>query len=127
MFGQVTSFLVTDEALSVPHVLCPFTGREIDLVYYIHGVGVTGRSGVSFGVLSQWDIAISPTSEFSESYHILVKLSCLVKPLFPFPTSLFLSGREGGGGHHDSKSIGYSSLEGVHEDAVIINSTVCLG
>ena len=127
MFGQVTSFLVTDEALSVPHVLCPFTGREIDLVYYIHGMGVTGQSGVSFGVLSWQDITIPPTSKFPESYHVLVKLSRLIEPLFPFPTGLFLSIREGGGSHHDSKLIGYSSLEGVYEDAVIIDSAARLG
>ena len=100
MFGQVTSFLVADEALAVPHVLRSFTGREIDFVY-IHGIRISGRSGVS-GALSWQDVTISSASEFPELYHVPVELSHLIKPLFPFPTSLFLSIREGCGSHHDS-------------------------
>ena len=99
MLGRVTSLLVADETFAVPHVLCSFTGREIDFVN-IHGVRVSGGSGGS-SILSQWDIAISPTSEFPESYHLPVELSSFVKPLFPFPTSLFLSIRESCGSHHD--------------------------
>ena len=77
-------------------------------------------------VLSWQYITVSPTSELSESYHISVKLSHFVQPLFPFPASLFLSIRESGDSHHDSKSIGYSSLEGIYEDAVKIDSTAHL-
>ena len=116
---------MADEAFAVPHVLCSFTGREIEFIH-IHHVRVPGRSGGS-RVLSWWDVAISPTLEFPESYHISVKFPCLVEPLFPLPPSLFLLIGEGGSGHYDSELIGYSSLEGIHEDAVIINSAVCLG
>ena len=123
MFGRVASLLVADEALSVPHVLRPFTRREIDFIH-IHGIGVPGWSG-GLRCLGQWDITVSPTPEFPESYHISVELSCLVEPLFPFPTGLCLSLREGGGGHHDSKLVGHSLLEGVHKDAVKVDSTVC--
>ena len=65
--------------------------------------------------------------ELSESYHISVEFSCLVKPLFPFPSGLFLFCRKSSGGHHYSKLVGYPSLKGVHQDAVEINSAVCLG
>ena len=43
MLGQVASLLVADEAFAVLHVLCSFTGREVDFIH-IHGVGV-GVSG----------------------------------------------------------------------------------
>ena len=116
---------MADEAFAVSHVLHSFTGREIDLVD-IHGIRISGGLSSS-SVLSQWDITISPTSEFPELYHVLVKLSCLVELLFLFPTSLFLSVWEGGSSHHDSELLGYSSLEGVHEHAVIIYPAVHLG
>ena len=80
-----------------------------------------------FCFLSWRDIAISPSSELSESYHISIKLPCLVEPLFPFPAGPFLSIWEGGGSHNDSKLLGYPSLEGIYEDAVIVNSTAHLG
>ena len=89
VFGQMASLFVADEALAVPHVLCSFSGREIDSVY-VHGIGIPRQSGGS-SWLSQWDGAVSPTPELSELYHVSVELSCFVKPLFPFPASLFLS------------------------------------
>ena len=88
----------------------------------IHGFGVRASSSLSWR-----DIAISPSLEFPKSYHVAVKLSSLVEPLFPFPACLFLPIREGSGGHHDGELLSYSSLEGIYEDAVIINSTACLG
>ena len=97
---------MTDEALSVPDVLCPFTGREVDLVY-VHGIGIQSR-----GSASQRDVAVSSSSEFPESYYISVEFPSFVKPLLPLPTSL--SVREGGGSHHDSKLLGYSPLEGIY-------------
>ena len=112
---------MADKTFAVSHVLSPFTGGKIDLVY-IHGI----RVRVS-GSVSQRDIAVSPSSELPKLYHIPVTLSCLVEPLFPFPTSFFLTVREGGGGHHDGELLGYSSLEGIHKDAVVIDSTVHLG
>ena len=121
MLGQVASLLVTDEAFSIPNMLCSFAGREIDFVH-VHGIGIRASSSLSWQ-----DVTVSPSSEFPESYHISVKLSCFVEPLFPFPTSLFLTVREGGGDHHNGELLGYSSLEGIHEDAVIINSTMHLG
>ena len=99
MLGRVTSLLVADEIFVVPHVLRSFTGREIDFVN-VHGVRVLGGLGGS-SILSQWDIANSSTSEFPEFYHIPVELSSCVKPLFPFPISLFLSIRESCGSHRD--------------------------
>ena len=108
MFGRVASLLVADEAVAVPHMLHSFAGREIDLVH-VHGIGIRASSPSS-----QWDITVSSSSEFPESYHVLVKLSCVVKPLFPFPTGLFLTVWEGGSGHHNGKLLGYSSLEGIH-------------
>ena len=85
----MASLLVTDEAFAVLHVLCSFSGREIDLVN-VHGIGISERSGISCQ-LGQWDVAVSSTSELSESYYVSVKLSCFVKPLFPFPASFLLS------------------------------------
>ena len=121
MFGHMASLLVTDEALSVSDVLRFFTRREIDFVN-VHSIQIRAR-----GSAGQQDITISSSSEFLESYYIAVKLSCFVEPLFPFPTSLFLTVREGGSDHHNGELLGYSSLEGIHEDAVIINSTMHLG
>ena len=112
---------MADEAFMVPHVLHSFTGREIDFVH-IHCVGIGASS-----LVSQQDVAISSSSEFPESYHISVKLSCLVKPLLPLPASLFPPIGEGDCCHHYGKLLGYPSLEGVHQDAVIVDSTVCLG
>ena len=89
MFGQVASLFVADEAFVVPHMLSSFAGGEIDVVH-IHGIGVPGWSGGA-GCLSQRNETVSPTSEFPESYHISVELSCLIKPLLPFPSSLLLS------------------------------------
>ena len=106
VFGRVASLLVADEALLVSDVLCSFTRREIDLVY-VHSIGIRLR-----GLASQWDIAVPSSSEFPESYYVSVEFSSFVKPLFPPPTSL--SVREGSSSHHDSKLLGYSSLEGVY-------------
>ena len=44
---RVASFLVADEALSVPDVFCPLTWREIDLIY-IHCVGIRSRGLTSW-------------------------------------------------------------------------------
>ena len=119
VFGQVASLFVADDALSVSDVLRSFTRREIDFVY-VHGIGV--RSG---GSVCGRDVAVSSSLEFPESYHVSGKFPSFVKPLFPFPTSLCI--REGGGSHHDGKLLGHSPLEGVHQDAVIVNSATCLG
>ena len=110
MFEQVAFLFVADEVLAVSNVLHSFTRGEIDFVN-VHDVGI-GASGS----LSWQDVAISPSLEFPELYHVPVKLSCLVKPLFPFPSSLFLAIREGGGGYHDDELLGYSSLEGIHKE-----------
>ena len=124
VFRWATSLFVADEALVVLHVLCSFFRREIDFVH-IHGIRVLGGPGSS-SVLNWQYVTVSPTSELSELYHISVKLSHFVQPLFPFLASLFLSIRESSGGHHDSELIGYSSLEGIYEDTVKINSTAHL-
>ena len=125
MLGQVASLLVADEALLVSHVLHSFTRREINPIH-IHGVRVPGGlAGLS--VLGWQDEAIPSALKLPKSYHVLVELSCLIGPLLPFPPGLFLSFWEGGGSHHDSELIGYPSLEGIHQDAVNVNSTVCLG
>ena len=109
---------MADEAFSVSEVLCPFARGKIDPIY-IHSVGI----GVG-GSASWWNVAVPSSSEFPESYHVLIEFPGFVQPLFPLPTSLPI--REGGGGHHDSKLLGYSSLEGVHQDAVIVDSTARL-
>ena len=119
VFGRVTSLLVADEALSVPDVLSSFTRRKVNLVY-IHSIGIRTR-----GLASRRDVAVSSSSEFPESYYISVEFPSLIKPLFPPPTSLSIG--EDGGSHHDSKLLGYSPLEGVYQDAIIIDSAVCLG
>ena len=119
VFGRMASFLVANEALSVPNVLRSFTRGEIDLVN-VHSIGIWSRGSTSWR-----DIAVSSSSEFPESYHISVEFPSLVKPLFPFPAGLPI--REGGGGHHDSELVGYSLLEGIHKDAVVVDSTACLG
>ena len=120
MFGQVAPLLVINEALAVSHVLCSFTGGEINLVD-IHGVGVRASGS------SSWlNITVSSSSKFPESYHVSVKLSCLVEPLFPFPASPFLAIREGGGSHHDGELLGYSLLESVYQDAVVVDSAAHL-
>ena len=106
VFGLVASLFVADEALSVSDVFCPLTRGEIYLIY-VHCVGIRSR-----GSMSWRDVAVSPSSEFPESYHILVEFSGLIKLLFPFPTGLSI--REGCGSHHDSELVGYSSLEGIH-------------
>ena len=106
VLGRVASFLVANEALSVPNVLCSFTGREIDLVY-VHCIGIWSR-----GSASRWNVAVSSTSEFPESYHVSVEFSGFIEPLFPLPTSLSI--RKGSGSHHDGELLGYSSLEGVY-------------
>ena len=116
---------MADEAFAVLHVLCSFTGREIDPVD-VHSVGMPGWSSGP-GWLGWQDGAVSPTPEFPELYHISVELSCLIEPLFPFPAHLLLSFWESSGSHHDGKLVGYPSLEGIHQDAIKVNSAVGLG
>ena len=106
VFGRVASFFVANEALSVPNVLRSFTGREIDLVY-VHRIGIWSR-----GSASRQNVAVSSSSEFPVSYHISIEISCFIKPLFPFPTSLSIW--KGSGGHHDSQLLGYPSLKSVY-------------
>ena len=115
---------MTDEAFVVSHMLRSFTGREIDLVD-VHSIGVP-RWSSDPGCLSQWNEAVSPTLEFSELYHVSVELSCLIKPLFPFPAGFVLSFLESSSSHHDGKLVGYPSLKGIHQDAVEVNSASCL-
>ena len=116
---------MADEALVVPHVICSFSGGEVDPVN-VHGVGASGKSGIP-SRLGQWNVAISSTSEFPKLYHILVELPDLIEPLFPFPASLFLPFWESSGSHHDGKLVGYSLLKGIHQDAIKIDSAACLG
>ena len=106
VFGQVTPFLVTDEALLVPNVRRPFTRGEIDLVY-VHCIGIQSRGSASRG-----NVAVSPSSEFPKSYHVSVEFPSFVEPLFPLPISL--SVWKGSGSHHDGQLLGYPSLEGIH-------------
>ena len=106
VFGRVTSLLMPNEAFSVPNMLCFFIWGKVDLVY-VHSVRI--QSG---GSVSRQDVAISSSLELSELYHVSVEFPHLVKPLFPFPTSLSIG--EGSSSHHDSKLLGYSSLEGVY-------------
>ena len=82
VLGLVASLLVADEAFSVSDMFCPIAQREIDFVY-IHSVGISLRGSVSW-----WDVTVSSSSEFPESYHVLIELPGLVQPLFPFPSSL---------------------------------------
>ena len=119
VFGRVASLFVADEAFLVSDVFCPFTGREIDLVY-VHGVRIWSR-----GPASWRDIAVSSSSEFSKLHYISVEFPGLIKPLFPLPTSLSI--REGGGSHHDGELLGYPSLKGVYQDAIVIDPTAYLG
>ena len=119
MFGQVTSLLVADKALSVSDVLHSFIWRKVDLVY-VHSVRIRSRGSASWQ-----DVTVPSSSELPESYHISVELSCLVKPLLPLPISLSI--RKGGGSHHDRELLGYSSLKGVHQDAVVVDPAACLG
>ena len=125
MFGRVASLLVTDETFVVTHMFSSFTGREIDPVN-VHGVGVSGGTS-KFHHLGGWNIAVASSSELPESYHILIELSCLIEPLFPFPTSLFLFSWEGSSGHHDGELVGCPSLGGIHQDTVKVGSTAGLG
>ena len=120
VLGQMASLFVANEAFAVPDVLHSFTRREIDLVN-VHCVRIRVRGSASWQ-----NITVSSSSEFPESYHVMIELSCLVKPLLPLPTRLFLSVWESSSGHHDSKLLDYSSLEGIYEDAVIIDSAACL-
>ena len=92
---------MADEAFAVSHMLCSFTGGKIDLVN-VHGIRISGGSGGS-GVLSWGNVAVPSSSEFSESHHILVELSCLFKLLFTFPACFLLPFQECGGVHHDGK------------------------
>ena len=115
----MASLLVENEALLVSDVLSSFSRGEIDFVY-IHSI----RIG-SGGPTSRQDVAISSSSEFPESYHISVEFPSLVKPLLPLPTGLFI--REGSGSHHYSELLGYSSLEGIYQDAVVVDSATHLG
>ena len=102
----MASLLVAYEALSVSNVLSSFSRGETDLVY-VHSIGVRLR-----GSLSRGNVAVSSSLEFPESYHISVEFPSFVKPLFPLPAGLSI--REGGGSHHDSELLGYSSLEGIY-------------
>ena len=97
---------MADEAFPVPDVFCSLVRREVDFIY-VHCVGIRSR-----GSTSQRDVAVSSSSEFPELYHVSVEFPSFIKPLLPLPTSL--SVREGGGSHHDSELVGYSSLESVY-------------
>ena len=106
VLGRVASLLVADEALLVSDMFCPIARGEIDFVYF-HSIGICLRI-----LASRQNVTVSSSSEFPESYYIPVELPGFVQPLFPFPSSLSI--REGGSSHHDSKLLGYSSLEGIH-------------
>ena len=112
VFGQVASLLVGDEALLVSNVLSSFTRRVIDFIH-VHSIGVGARGSASW-----WNVAVSPSLEFPKLYHVVVELSSFFKPLFPLPASLVLPVRGSGGGHHNGELLGYSSLEGIYQDAV---------
>ena len=102
----MASLFVVDEAFSVSDMFCPIARREIDF-FYFHSVGICLRVSASWQ-----NVTVSSSLEFPESYHVPVELPGFVQPLFPFPSSLPI--REGGGSHHDSELLGYSSLEGIH-------------
>ena len=106
VLGPMASLFVANEALSIPDVLSSFSWGEIDLVN-VHSIRIWLR-----GSTSRRNVAVSSSSEFPKSYHVPVEFPSLIKPLFPLPTSLSI--REGSGSHHDSKLVGYSSLEGIY-------------
>ena len=115
---------MVDETFAVLHMFHSFARGEIDLVY-VHGIGIHGWLGSSNSLSQQYE-AIPSTLEFPKSYHISVEFSCFVKPLFPFPASLFLSIGEGSRSHHDSKLVCYSLLKSIYKDAVKVDSAACL-
>ena len=106
VLGRVASLLMANEAFLVPNMLCFLSWGEVDLVY-VHSIRIW-----SGGSLSWQNVTVTSPSEFPELYHISVEFSCLVKPLFPLPTSLSIW--KGGGSHHDSELLGYSPLEGIY-------------
>ena len=124
MFGQMTSLLVVDETFAVVDMFGFVSRREIYFVD-VHGIGVPGRVSI-FHCLGRQNIAVAPSSEFPESYHVLVKLSCFIESLLPFPLSLCLSIRESSSSYHDSKLVSYPLLEGINQNAVKVASAACL-
>lgn len=111
---------MADVALVVSSVLHFFQRGEVDMIN-VHGVGVPSRR---LGSLRSGNGTVLPTSEVSESDHILVEFSWLIQPLFPFSGLLVIWGY--GGGHHDSKLIRNSLLKGVNKDTIIVHSTLSL-
>ena len=97
---QMTPLSVANETLVVAHMFSSFTWQEVNFID-IHSIGVSWCRAGRFHWLCLLDIAVPFSSEFPEPYHISVELSCLIKPLLPFPSSLLLSFREGSHSHHD--------------------------
>ena len=76
---------MADEAFAVPDVLRSFTGREIDLIH-VHSIGVGAR-----GLVGWWNIAVFPSLELPELYHIAIEFSCFIEPLFPLLHSILVA------------------------------------
>ena len=116
VFGGVASHFMTYEAFSVPWVLCLFCRGELyprGEGIYIHciGVWVSPSESHQLGLLN---VAVSSSSELSESYNIVVEFSCFIEPLLPFLSSLFLVHGKGSCSHHSGQLVGNPSLKGVH-------------
>ena len=130
MFPWMASLLVASETLVLPHVISPFIGREtypIDVhSFQIWGWFSFPERSPFWWRASREDVVI-PCSEFPELDNIPVKFSSFIKPLFPFPSSLFLAQRKGSSSHHSSQLVGDSLLEGVYQDTVQGDPATCLG
>ena len=130
MFPGSTSRLVTWETPIFLHVVPSFIRGEAYSVN-VHCIQIWEQlllpEGSPFlrGILG--DDVIIPSPNFPELYDVPVKFSHLVKPLFPSPSSFFLAQWKVSGGHHYGQLVGDSSLKGVYQNTVQVNSAMCLG
>lgn len=108
VLGGVAPFFMAYEAHFIPHVLCPLARSELDSVH-VHGIGVSDRSSSD----GRGNVLLSSPQPL-DSNDVPVKLACLVQPLFPLPSGLFLASWEGSSSHHHGELIGHPSLEGIY-------------
>ena len=103
-------------------MLSSISQGEADLVN-IHDIWIASRACSPLPLVALGNKVVPSLAQASEADHIPVEFSCLIEPLFPFPSSFLLTYRDSGSCHHSGQLLGYSSLKSVNKDIVSCDST----
>ena len=112
---------------------CPLSQGESDPASLsfasVHGIWIVHRVRSSpASLIVPWNETVPSLAYILDADHVLVKLSCFVKPLLPLPSGVFLPRWKGCRSHHGGQLLSDPPLlKSINEDCICLDSTVSLG